>query len=40
MLWYCLYMGLLALVLFLWAIIAFREDEPGQRVSQGKRDRP
>ncbi len=29
MLWYFLYMGLLALVLFLWAVIAFRDDDRG-----------
>ena len=29
MLWYFLYMGQLALVLFLWAVIAFRDDDRG-----------
>lgn len=29
MLWYCLYMGLLALVLFLWVVIALRDDGSG-----------
>lgn len=29
MLWYCLYMGLLAVVVLLWLIIALREDDSG-----------
>jgi len=28
MLWYCLYMGLLTIVLLLWLLIAFRDDGP------------
>ena len=28
MLWYCVYMGLLTLVLLLWLIIAFSQDMP------------
>lgn len=28
MLWYALYMGLLAAVVFFWVIIAFRKDKP------------
>ena len=38
MIWYYAFMGLLVLVLFVWAIIAFREDAPRDEGNGGAQE--